>query len=59
MLIQPLTAFFGIYSAFNYAVIFSFFASYNYVYTTVYNFTRKEVSLTYIGLVIGKQEMLA
>jgi len=38
----------------SFAMIFSFFGSYNYVYCTVYHFTQKEVGLAFLGLVVGK-----
>jgi hypothetical protein len=43
----------SIYTAFNFAMIFSFFGSYSYVYARVYGFTPKETGLCYIGIVVG------
>jgi hypothetical protein len=34
-------------------MILSFFGSYSYVYTTVYDFDGKEIGLAYIGLIVG------
>jgi hypothetical protein len=32
---------------------FSFFGSYQYVYTTIYGFSQKEVGLCYIPVAVG------
>ncbi|KAH8427775.1 MFS transporter [Aspergillus melleus] len=50
---EPLAFFLSIYTGFNFAMIFSFFGSYAYVYQTYYNFTPKEYGLAFIGLVVG------
>lgn len=34
-------------------MLFSFFGSYQYVYSTVYGFNQKEVGLAFIGITIG------
>ncbi|MCJ1351239.1 MAG: hypothetical protein MMC33_001222 [Icmadophila ericetorum] len=52
-LFEPLAFFLSLYTAFNFAMIFSFFGSYAYVYTTVYGFTEQEVGLCYIAVVVG------
>lgn len=52
--LEPLAFFLSIYTGFNFAMIFSFFGSYNYVYQTVYHFNQKEIGLAFIGLVVGK-----
>lgn len=38
---KPLAFFLSIYTGFNFAMIFSFFGSYAYVYQTYYGFTPK------------------
>jgi hypothetical protein len=53
-ILEPLALFLSIYTGFNFAMIFSFFGSYNYVYRAVYHFTQKEVGLAFLGLVVGK-----
>ncbi|KAE9366894.1 putative polyamine transporter 4 [Stipitochalara longipes BDJ] len=53
MLIEPLVAYLSIYTGFAFAMIFSFFASYSYVFQSVYNFNEKEIGLTFIGLLVG------
>jgi hypothetical protein len=50
---QPLALLLSIYTAFNFAMIFSFFGSYSYVYARVYGFSPKEIGLCYIGIVVG------
>jgi MFS family permease len=50
---KPLAFFLSLYTGFNFAMIFSFFGSYPFVYSRVYEFDLKEVGLTYIGLVVG------
>lgn len=34
-------------------MIFSFFGSYTYVYSTVYHFDQKQIGLCYIAVVVG------
>ncbi|OXV05419.1 hypothetical protein Egran_06813 [Elaphomyces granulatus] len=51
--VEPLAFFLSVYTGFNFAMIFSFFGSYNYVYNTVYHFNEKQIGLTFIGLVVG------
>lgn len=50
---KPLAFFLSIYTGFNFAMIFSFFNSFNYVFKNVYHFDQKEIGLTFIGLVVG------
>jgi hypothetical protein len=50
---QPLVAYLSLYTGFAFAMIFSFFASYNAVFQDVYHFDQKEVGLTFIGILIG------
>lgn len=51
--VQPLVAFLSIYTGFSFAMMFSFFGSYNYVFQSVYHFTQKEVGLTFLGILVG------
>ncbi|EMD60232.1 hypothetical protein COCSADRAFT_40663 [Bipolaris sorokiniana ND90Pr] len=53
ILLEPLAFFLSLYTGFNFAMIFSFFGSYSYVYSRVYGFNLKEIGLTYIGLIVG------
>ncbi|KAN0092062.1 hypothetical protein V8E51_017909 [Hyaloscypha variabilis] len=49
---QPLVAYLSIYTGFLFAMMFSFFASFNYVFQLVYHFNQKEIDLTFIGIII-------
>ena len=46
-------AYFSIYTAFAFAMIYSFFGSYNYVFQTVYNFNQESIGLTFLGILVG------
>ena len=50
---EPLVAFTSLYTGFAFAMMFSFFSSYDYVFKSVYGFDDKDVGLTFIGLVVG------
>ena len=52
---QPLLLFLGLYTAFSFAMTFSLFGSYAYVYKTVYHFDSKQIGLCYIAVVVGKE----
>lgn len=51
--LQPLSIFLGLYSAYSFAMIFSFFGSYAYIYTKVYSFDQRQIGLCYIPVIIG------
>lgn len=53
MIAKPLVAYLSVYTGFAFAMIFSFFGSYNYVFQSVYHFNQKEIGLTFIGILIG------
>ncbi|RDW69931.1 hypothetical protein BP5796_08328 [Coleophoma crateriformis] len=53
MIFEPLVCFLSIYTGFAFAMMFSFFGSYNYVFTSVYGFTERGVGLAFIGLIVG------
>ncbi|KAK5287360.1 hypothetical protein LTR43_010194 [Exophiala xenobiotica] len=42
-----------LYTGYAYAVVFSFFASATYVYSIDYDFTSREIGLSFLGVVIG------
>ena len=46
-------AYLSVYTGFAFAMIFSFFGSYNYVFQSVYHFNQKEIGLTFIGILVG------
>jgi hypothetical protein len=50
---EPIVAFFSLYVAFNFAVIFTFFASVPYVYAVVYQFDRGMTGLVFLGIGVG------
>ncbi|KAF4442552.1 mfs multidrug transporter [Fusarium austroafricanum] len=50
---EPVSLVLGLYTGFSFAMIFSFFGSYSYVYSTVYHFDARQTGLCYIGLIIG------
>ncbi|KAK7225026.1 hypothetical protein V2G26_013029 [Clonostachys chloroleuca] len=52
-LFEPLSIFLGLYSAYSFAMIFSFFGSYAYIYTKVYSFDQRQIGLCYIPVIIG------
>ena len=53
MFAEPLVALLSIYTGFAFAMMFSFFGSYNYVFISVYHFNQKEVGLTFLGILLG------
>ncbi|KAK0102658.1 hypothetical protein ONS95_006262 [Cadophora gregata] len=53
MFLEPLVAFLSIYTGFSFAMMFSFFGSYNYVFQSVYGFNQKEIGLTFLGILVG------
>ncbi|KAF4636693.1 hypothetical protein G7Y89_g1382 [Cudoniella acicularis] len=53
MLMEPLVACLSLYTAFAFAMMFSFFGSYSYVFQSVYHFNQKQVGLTFLGLLAG------
>ncbi|KAH8598082.1 putative polyamine transporter 4 [Bisporella sp. PMI_857] len=53
MFVEPLVALLSIYTGFAFAMMFSFFGSYNYVFLLVYHFNQKEVGLTFLGILVG------
>jgi MFS family permease len=50
---EPIVAFFSLYTAFNFAVLFGFFAAFPYVFRGVYHFNLGETGLTFLGIGIG------
>ena len=50
---EPIVAYFSIYTAFTFAVLFGFFTSFPYVYSTVYNFNTGESGLVFLSTGIG------
>lgn len=50
---QPLSLALGLYTGFSFAMVFSFFGSYAYVYSTVYHFDSRQIGLCYIAVIVG------
>ncbi|RDW67627.1 hypothetical protein BP6252_09023 [Coleophoma cylindrospora] len=53
MFLEPLVAYLSIYTGFAFAMLFSFFGSYNYVFQAVYAFNQRQVGLTFLGIFVG------
>ncbi|KAF2150861.1 putative MFS polyamine transporter [Myriangium duriaei CBS 260.36] len=53
LLTDPIVLSLTIYTAFAYAVIFSYFASSSYILTSLYGFNFRQVGLSFIAIVIG------
>lgn len=53
MVLEPLVAFLSIYTGFAFAMMFSFFGSYNFVFQSIYHFGQKDIGLTFLGILIG------
>lgn len=53
LLTEPIVTFICLYVAFNFAVLFTFFASVPYVYTLVYHFDRGNTGLVFLGVGLG------
>ncbi|KAI1114132.1 hypothetical protein F5Y14DRAFT_191869 [Nemania sp. NC0429] len=53
IIFEPLSLLLGLYTAYSFAMIFSFFGSYPYIYSTIYHFNARQVGLVYIPVIIG------
>ncbi|KAL7786494.1 major facilitator superfamily transporter [Trichoderma afarasin] len=53
LVIEPITTLFCLYSALEFATLFSFFAAIPYVFQEVYHFSMEEVGLVFISIIIG------
>lgn len=50
---EPIVIAWSLYIGFSFAVLYSFFAAFPYVYTTAYGFDIQQIGLTFISLAIG------
>ena len=50
---EPIVIAWSLYIGFSFAVVYSFFAAFPYVYTSVYGFNTKENGLTFLGIAVG------
>lgn len=53
ILTEPIVGFFSLYTGFNFAVVFAFFAAYPLVFQGVYEFDSGMTGLTFLGIGIG------
>ncbi|KAG8630705.1 hypothetical protein KVT40_002324 [Elsinoe batatas] len=53
LLTEPIVAFFSLYTAFNFATIFAFFAAFPYVFRTVYGFDTIASGLVFVSVGVG------
>jgi len=53
LLTEPIVGFLSFYVAFNFAVLYAFFAAYPYVFETVYNFNIEDSGLVFLGIGVG------
>lgn len=50
---EPIVAFLSIYVAFNFSVLFAFFAAFPYVFRSVYHFSTETSGLVFLSLGVG------
>ena len=50
---EPIVAFLCVYTAFAFAMIWSFFGSFPYIFETIYHFDFKSVGLAFLSLIVG------
>jgi MFS family permease len=50
---EPIVGFYSLYTGFNFAVLFCFFAAFPYVFEGVYKFDRGMTGLTFLGIGLG------
>jgi hypothetical protein len=53
LLTEPIVGFLSLYVAFNFGVLFTFFAAFPYVFGSVYAFTTEQSGLVFLALGIG------
>lgn len=50
---EPIVAFMSLYTAFNFSVLFAFFAAFPYVFRSVYGFNTEQVGLVFLAIGAG------
>ncbi|SMQ45569.1 unnamed protein product [Zymoseptoria tritici ST99CH_1A5] len=50
---EPIVLLFGMYTAFQFSILFGYFAAYPYTFTTVYGFNTWQYGLTFLGIGVG------
>lgn len=53
LLTEQIVGFLSFYVAFNFAVLYTFFAAYPYVFETVYGFSIEDSGLVFLGIGVG------
>lgn len=53
LLTEPIVGVYSLYTAFNFSILFAFFAAYPFVFQGVYGFSIYQYGLTFIGIGIG------
>jgi len=53
LLTEPIVGFYSLYTAFNFAVLFAFFAAFPYTFESVYQFDRGHTGLVFLGIGTG------
>lgn len=53
LLTEPIVGFLSFYVAFNFAVLYTFFAAFPYVFESVYHFNLEDSGLVFLGIGIG------
>ncbi|KAL2071149.1 hypothetical protein VTL71DRAFT_12384 [Oculimacula yallundae] len=50
---EPIVAFLSLYVAFNFSVLFAFFAAFPYIFETVYGFTTEQANMVFLAVGVG------
>jgi hypothetical protein len=53
LLTEPIVGFLSFYVAFNFAVLYAFFAAFPYVFESVYHFNTEDSGLVFLGIGVG------
>ncbi|TAQ83895.1 hypothetical protein B7494_g7775 [Chlorociboria aeruginascens] len=53
LVVEPIVGFLSLYIAFNFSVLFSFFAAFPYVFESVYGFNREQSGLVFLAIGVG------
>jgi Major Facilitator Superfamily len=53
LITEPIVGFLSLYVAFNWAILYGFFAAYPFVFESVYHFNIEESGLVFLGIAVG------
>jgi hypothetical protein len=53
LVVEPIVGFLSLYTAFNFAVLFCFFAAFPYVFKSVYHFNTEQAGLVFLAIGVG------